>query len=245
MKADNRNFTLLELLIVIAIIAILAAFLLPALASARASARKINCTSNLKQLGMAAIQYAGTFDDFIAPPMNNNASGMGWAQSLYHWDFSYGTRFMNAALKVSESTFREAFGPSWKPFHCPEDNVILEDPAANVRRFLPPRSYCMFRPIFEMVNNDPPPRVSKIKRSSSTYLIADRNPEIAVMAAPVCGRASSALGSIIYIDYGERVGAVHQLQANFLFLDGHSTSRKHWNKQYETGAYKLETIQDQ
>ncbi len=244
MMERKRKFTLLELLIVIAIIAILAALLLPALNSAQASARKINCTSNLKQIGMAAMQYAATFDEFIAPPMNNNASGMSWGQSLYHWDFAYGTRFMNAALRVSESTFREAYGPSWKPFHCPEDNVILEDPAANARRFLPPRSYCMFRPMFEVVNETPPPRISRIARSASTYLIADRNPAIAVMAAPVCGRASSALGSIVYIDYGERVGAVHQLYANFLFADGHAAAKKHWEKQYETSPYKLETIQD-
>ena len=240
----SSRFTLVELLVVIAIIAILAALLLPALNAAKGSARKINCTSNLKQIGMAATQYAGTFDDFIAPPMNNNKSGMAWSQSLYHWDFAYGTRFMNGALQVSESTFREAFGPSWKPFHCPEDNVVLEDPAANARRFLPPRSYCMFRPLFEEVNNAAAPRISRLSSPSSLYLVADRNPAVSVMAAPVCGRATSTLGSIVYLDYGERVGAVHQLYANFLFLDGHAASKKHWNKQYESSPYTLSTVKD-
>ncbi|HUS80581.1 MAG TPA: DUF1559 domain-containing protein [Armatimonadota bacterium] len=63
MSRRVAGFTLIELLVVIAIIAILAAILFPVFAKAREKARQASCTSNLKQLDLALLQYAQDYDE--------------------------------------------------------------------------------------------------------------------------------------------------------------------------------------
>ena len=63
----RKGFTLIELLVVIAIIAILAAILFPVFAKAREKARQSSCLSNVKQLGLAAMQYCQDYDEMYMP----------------------------------------------------------------------------------------------------------------------------------------------------------------------------------
>lgn len=68
-------FTLVELLVVIAVIAILASLLLPALTRAREVAKAIHCTSNMKQIGTASLLYASDHNSYWVPPRMKFTTG--------------------------------------------------------------------------------------------------------------------------------------------------------------------------
>lgn len=62
-KTTHKAFTLIELLVVIAVIAILAAILFPVFARARENARRTSCIGNMKQIGLAVMQYSQDYDE--------------------------------------------------------------------------------------------------------------------------------------------------------------------------------------
>jgi len=79
MKYSRAAFTLIELLVVIAIIAILAAILFPVFAQAKAAAKKTQSLSNIKQIALANLMYAGDTDDmFVVNGEPSPSNGWGW-----------------------------------------------------------------------------------------------------------------------------------------------------------------------
>ncbi len=80
---NRRGFTLIELLVVIAIIAILAAILFPVFAQAREKARQSSCMSNMKQIGLAIVQYTQDYDETFPAGLQSE-----WWQDSWVWQVS-------------------------------------------------------------------------------------------------------------------------------------------------------------
>ena len=121
-RAKYNRFTLIELLVVIAIIAILAAMLLPALSSARASARQIDCISKLKQMGTAASMYSNDNADWCVPAYGQCQTVAGSARAWIYFLASYmGAESNSVAFwnyNGSDNAFSSVDHKIFAPFVC-------------------------------------------------------------------------------------------------------------------------------
>lgn len=114
LQSGNFGFTLMELLVTIAVIAILAALLLPVLNKGKERARRAKCQSNLRQIGIALRQYTNDYRDLLPDATTNNPAYYG---SWWPWD-------LNTNL-VSEL---EEHGATRKVLYCPS-NPNMNDEA--------------------------------------------------------------------------------------------------------------------
>lgn len=124
-KKTNQSFTLVELLVVVAIISILAAILMPALQNSIAAARGISCVSNLRQISLSTISYLdNNFGKLIL--VDADGGWKNWAYSYYKSGLldsgsAYNYQCSEATLKISNvanfanlNTYSCNYGGSYK-----------------------------------------------------------------------------------------------------------------------------------
>lgn len=197
----TNNFTLIELLIVIAIIAILAAMLLPALNKSRDKAKAISCMSNLKQLGTAHALYSDNNDGYIAPIYSLPGVTM--------W-----------------STLLEPFYKDPKLILCPS-SLMTAPTSGNVDNYYGGKQklyynagqpYGMNKFLTYDVNTKFTPwRVARIKQPSKIILVGDSRGRTYIE----CTAAANYVVNTTWVIIAE---LRHAKRGNFLFVDGHTDS---------------------
>ncbi len=133
-KTQRRAFTLVELLVVVAIIGILVSLLWPAVGAAREAARRVQCMNNLRQMGLALLMHhdargyfpSGSDTKFSAPGVNSlsvNERYLWSGQILRYLDYVPLQDSLEPQLPWSEGSNRQALRTYVSIFRCPSSTA--------------------------------------------------------------------------------------------------------------------------
>ncbi len=139
-SANRSAFTLVELLVVIAIIGILVALLLPAVQAARGSARRMSCTNNMRQIGLALHNYHATFKEFPEGSRQSNFIGP-LASVLPYLEEGSTYQQFDFSKRYSDPYNQEVAGQTIATYLCPSMPLPREVPLVSAGETGGPSSY--------------------------------------------------------------------------------------------------------
>jgi len=242
-KSRCPAFTLIEVLVVIAIIAIIAALLMPALSKARERGLAMVCLSNTKQLNLGALLYADDHEGAL--PYNMGMSGsafrsnLNWVNNVMSWDLSSDNT--NLAT-IRQAALAAYLSGSPAVFRCPSDHVLstVQSAAGWEGRI---RSYSMNALVGNAgafstngVNvNDPGYKqffkLAQIPRPSEIFVFLDEHPDSIddgyfVNKESATGSGTGYGSSVTVqasLEWTDLPASYHNNSAAFSFADGHSS----------------------
>jgi len=223
-QQSHRAFTLLELLVTIAIIAALAALLLPALARAKAASKRTACISNLRQLGLTVQMYwnDNNGDCFYAVPANTNNGQLwwfGWLQSPQP-GIGEGKRAYVATIGVLHPYLKDS-----SVRLCPSLNYT--SPQFKLKATNVVFSYGYNQHLSPTSQSQPPVNIARVVRPSETVLLADAAQVNTFL--PPASRANPMLEEFYYVSTNRNEATAHfrhGQRANIVFADGHVSAER-------------------
>ena len=218
----KRDFTLIELLTVIAIIAILAGMLLPALGKARESARQSECLNNLRGIGQAAIAYAGDWKERFPAVNPSFISGITETSTEDDCKPIYNAVFGNLCKQYMGADTRILNCPNADSRPTMPANYSMAGPAAGrkLTKVARPTTF----PLYQDAYNDAITRKCQVWNKCMVPNDGDFVSNIA---------KKCAAGDLDVRDHVNAFADNHRSTIDFVFADGHTAKLR-----YEVAGWK-------